>query len=151
MVWRALIICDTSGLYAAYNTRQPGHRETVAAVNKSAGPLVVSQYVVTELDYLLRTKVGVDAQLGMLRDVQAGAYEVTALSEPELDRAIALIEQYTDRNLGIADAANVILAARYRTTDLLTLDERNYRVVRPLWGDAFRLLPADSPDQRAAA
>jgi predicted nucleic acid-binding protein len=138
-----LIICDTSGLYAAYNSRQPGHRETVAAVNGSAGPLVVSQYVVTELDYLLRTKVGVDAEIGMLRDVEAGAYDVTALSEPELGRAIALIEQYADRNLGIADAANVILAARYRTTNLLTLDERDYRIVRPLWGNAFTVLPAD--------
>jgi predicted nucleic acid-binding protein len=139
-----LIICDTSGLYAAYNSRQPGHRETVAAVNGSAGPLVVSPYVLTELDYLLRTKVGVDAEIGMLRDVEAGAYDVTALSEPELGRAIALIEQYEDRNLGIADAANVILAARYRTTNLLTLDERDYRIVRPLWGDAFTVLPADA-------
>jgi uncharacterized protein len=138
-----LIICDTSGLYAAYNSRQPGHRETMAAVNGSAGPLVVSQYVVIELDYLLRTKVGVDAEIGMLRDVEAGAYDVTALSEPELGRAIALIEQYADRNLGIADAANVILAARYRTTNLLTLDERDYRIVRPLWGNAFTVLPAD--------
>ena len=139
-----MIICDTSGLYAAYNSRQPGHRETVAAVNGSAGPLVVSPYVLTELDYLLRTKVGVDAEIGMLRDVEAGAYDVTALSEPELGRAITLIEQYADRNLRIADAANVILAARYRTTNLLTLDERDYRIVRPLWGDAFTVLPADA-------
>jgi predicted nucleic acid-binding protein len=139
-----LIICDTSGLFAAYNAKQAGHRETVAAVNGSTGPLVISQYVVTELDYLLRTKVGVDAEVGMLRDVEAGAYDVTALSEPELGRAIALIEQYADRNLGLADAANVVLAARYRTTHLLTLDQRGYRVVRPLWGDAFTLLPADA-------
>jgi uncharacterized protein len=139
-----LIICDTSGLFAAYNAKQAGHRETLAAVNGAGGPLVVSQYVVTELDHLLRTKVGVDAELGMLRDIEAGAYDVTALSEQELGRAIALIEQYADRNLGIADAANVVLAARHRTTNLLTLAERDFRVVRPLWGDAFTLLPADA-------
>jgi predicted nucleic acid-binding protein len=139
-----LIICDTSGLYAAYNSGQPGHRETVAAVNGSSGLLVVSHYVVTELDYLLRTKVGVNAEIGMLRDVEAGAYDVTALSETELGKAISLIEQYADRNLGIADAANVVLAARHRTTNLLTLDERDYRIVRPLWGNAFTLLPADA-------
>jgi inositol transport system substrate-binding protein len=53
-----LIICDTSGLYAAYNARQPDHRATVAAVDGDPGPLVVSPYVLTELDYLLRTRVG---------------------------------------------------------------------------------------------
>lgn len=140
-----MIICDTSGLYAAYNSRQPGHRETVAAVSRAPGPLVVSHYVVTELDYLLRTKVGVDAEVGMLKDVEAGVYQVAELSEAELTQAISVIERYADRNLGIADAANVVLAARHRTTSLLTLDERDYRIVRPLWGDAFTLLPTDSP------
>jgi hypothetical protein len=139
-----LIICDTSGLYAAYNARQPDHRETVAVVDGDPGPLVVSPYVLTELDYLLRTKVGVAAEVGLLRDVEAGAYEVTGLSDLEMGQAISLIEQYADRNLGIADAANVVLAARHRTTQLLTLDPRDYRVVRPLWGDAFTLLPADA-------
>lgn len=139
-----MIICDTSGLYAAYNARQPDHRETVAAVDGDPGPLVVSPYVLTELDYLLRTRVGVAAEVGLLRDVEAGAYEVTGLSDTEMGQAISLIEQYADRNLGIADAANVVLAARHRTTQLLTLDARDYRLVRPLWGDAFTLLPADA-------
>lgn len=140
-----MIVCDTSGLYAAYNAAQPGHGKTVAVVDAAAGPLVVSHYVVTELDYLLRTRVGVHAEAGMLRDVAAGAYEVATLTDPELGQVISLIEQYADRNLGIADAANIVLAARYRTTHLLTMDERDYRIVRPLWGEAFTVLPADAP------
>jgi hypothetical protein len=38
----------------------------------------------------------------------------------------------------------VVLAAKYDTTRLLTLDERHFRVIRPLRGDAFTILPADS-------
>jgi predicted nucleic acid-binding protein len=57
-----------------------------------------------------------------------------------------MIEKYANRNLGIADAANVVLAARFRTTKMLTLDERDYRIVRPLWGDALAILPADTTD-----
>ena len=142
-----MIICDTSGLYAAYNADQAGHRETVAATEE-AGPLVVSSYVLTELDYLLRTRVGIAAEIGLLRDVEAGAYDVTDLSGAELGQAIGLIERYADRNLGLADAANVVLAARHRTTRLLTLDLRDYRIVRPLWGEAFTLLPADTATGR---
>jgi hypothetical protein len=35
---------------------------------------------------------------------------------------------------GIADASNVILADRHRTTTILTLDQRHFRRLRPLWG-----------------
>lgn len=105
--------------------------------------LVVSPYVLTELDYLLRTRIGVDAELVMMRDVEAGVYDVADLTPGEYEQVIALIDRYRDHNLGLADAANVVLAARYRTTRILTLDERDFRIIRPLWGDAFTVLPAD--------
>lgn len=139
-----MIICDTSGLYAAYNADQPDHAAVVRVLDATRGPLIVSPYVLTELDYLLRTKISVDAELTLLRDIGAGAYDVAALSEQEIVTATALIEEYADRNLGLADAANVVLAARCHTTNLLTLDHRDYRIVRPLWGEAFSLVPADS-------
>jgi hypothetical protein len=38
----------------------------------------------------------------------------------------------------------VVIAARYQTTRLLTLDHRHFRTVAPLWGaPAFTLRPAD--------
>jgi hypothetical protein len=48
-----------------------------------------------------------------------------------------------DLNLGLADWALSALAGRYETTRLLTFDERHFRAVTPLRGDAFNLLPAD--------
>jgi predicted nucleic acid-binding protein len=53
------------------------------------------------------------------------------------------VARYPDLRIGIADASLVILAARYRTTRLLTLDERHFRVVTPLHGGTFTILPAD--------
>ena len=46
--------------------------------------------------------------------------------------------------IGVTDASLVVLAARYRTTRLLTFDERHFRAIKPLHGEAFTLLPADS-------
>lgn len=139
-----MIVCDTSGLYAAYNSRQPGHRETLAALAEVPGPLAVTPYVLTELDYLMRTRTSVIAEIGVLQDVRDGAYQVEHLADRELDVAIELLGRYKSRNLGLADAATVVVAARLRTTNILTLDERDFRVVKPLWGQAFRLLPADT-------
>jgi uncharacterized protein len=38
----------------------------------------------------------------------------------------------------------VVLAERYGTTRILTLDERHFRAIKPLHADAFTLLPADA-------
>jgi uncharacterized protein len=37
------------------------------------------------------------------------------------------------------------IAAAAKTTRVVTLDERHFRSVRPLWGEVFTLLPADNP------
>lgn len=44
-----------------------------------------------------------------------------------------------------ADAMGVVLADRYRTDEIFTLDRRDFRAVTPLTRgiDAFRILPAD--------
>jgi uncharacterized protein len=56
-----------------------------------------------------------------------------------------VVDRYRDQNIGLTDASLVILALRHRTNRLLTLDERHFRVVRPLQRfRSFRLLPLDA-------
>jgi predicted nucleic acid-binding protein len=45
--------------------------------------------------------------------------------------------------LEIADASNVVLAARYDTTDILTTDRWDFREVELPGGRYFRILPYD--------
>ncbi len=52
--------------------------------------------------------------------------------------------RYADLDLGLADCALVVLAARHRTTRILSFDERHFRAIAPLHGTAFTLLPADA-------
>lgn len=52
--------------------------------------------------------------------------------------------RHADLRLNLADAVTVAVAAEVDTDAILTLDERDFRAVRPLTGHAaFRLLPAD--------
>ena len=57
--------------------------------------------------------------------------------------AAGVVERYSDLRIGLADASIVVLAAKYGTTRVLTLDERHFRAMRPLHADAFTILPAD--------
>jgi hypothetical protein len=47
--------------------------------------------------------------------------------------------------LDLANAVGVVLADRYRTDQILTLDQRDYRAIEPLTRgfSSFRILPAD--------
>jgi len=101
----------------------------------------VSPYVVAELDHLVATRSGVDAELAVLAELSGGAYELASFAAGDLDRARRVISRYRDQDIGVADASLVVLAERWSTRDILTLDHRHFGVVRPLTGGRFRLLP----------
>jgi predicted nucleic acid-binding protein len=62
--------------------------------------------------------------------------------DPDEYAGVARLERnYLDLDLGLADCAAVLLAARLRTRRVLTFDERRFRAVRPLQGGIFELLP----------
>jgi predicted nucleic acid-binding protein len=107
-------------------------------------PLVVSPFVLAELDYLLTTRIGVHAALNLLREIERGAYRLEPFPVEDVGKARARIEQYAGfGDIGLADASNIVLAERYDTLDILTLDERHFRALSGPGGRPFRLLPAD--------
>lgn len=80
----------------------------------------------------------------MLGEVARGVYSLEPFSAEDVAAAQAIIERYAGfGDLGLADASNVVLAERYGSRDILTLDERHFRTMRGPQGRPFRLLPAD--------
>jgi uncharacterized protein len=138
-----VILLDTSGLLAAIDGSQRLHAETAAALAAAPGPLLLSPFVLAELDYLLATRVGASARKALLDEVVRGAYRLEPFSAADLEEAQRVIERHRDFGISLADASIVVLATRHETRDVLTLDERQLRVLmakrRP-----FRLLPADA-------
>jgi predicted nucleic acid-binding protein len=135
------VIVDTSALLAFFDGDEPDHQAVARVLTETKEPLVVSPYVVAELDYLVASRLGVDAELAALRELAGGAWDLPAVDGEELARACSLIERYGDQQVGIADASNVVLADRYRTRTIVTLDRRHFDVVRPLSGGHFTVLP----------
>ncbi|MGH2750105.1 MAG: PIN domain-containing protein [Actinomycetota bacterium] len=136
-----MIVADTSGLLALFNRREPAHAAVKEVVDAEPEPLLVSPYVVAELDYLVATRLGVDAELAVLAEVAGGAYHLSGFGAEELQRARGVVERYREQDVGVTDASIVVLADRYRTRSLLTLDHRHFGLLRPLDGGRFRLLP----------
>jgi uncharacterized protein len=138
-----VIVLDTSGLLAAIDGSQRQHAEAAAAVRASTGPLLLSPFVLAEIDYLLTTRVSQEAALALLDQVAAGAYRLEPMAADDVARASEIVIQYRDLQLGLADASLVVLAERHDTLDVLTLDERHFRAITGPGGRPFRILPAD--------
>jgi predicted nucleic acid-binding protein len=136
-----VIIADTSGLLAFYNKREPAHDEVRRVVATERDPLVVSPFVIAELEYLLATRVGVDAAVAVIHELSGGAYELAQVDDAALAECATVMERYADQQIGVTDASLVVLAQRFGTKRLLTLDRRHFSVVRPIAGGRFVLLP----------
>ena len=142
------MLVDTSGLLAAIDGSQRAHAACAAAIRASRGPLLLSPFVLAELDYLLGARVSATAQDALLEEVARGAYRLEPFSADDVGRARAIAARYRDLDLGLADASIVVLAERHHVRDVLTLDERHFRALRHGRGARFRLLPADLPRAR---
>lgn len=138
-----MILLDTSGLLAALDSSQRRHAEAAACLVGARQRLLLSPFVLAELDYLLATRVGERARLSLLREVERGAYQLQPFSTEELGEARAVIERHADLAISLADASIVVLGARHGARDVLTLDERHFRVLGAK-KKPFRLLPADA-------
>jgi predicted nucleic acid-binding protein len=140
-----VILLDTSGVLAAIDPRQV-HHAAAARVLVRPQRRILSPFVLAELDYLVATNGGQMAELTVLADVGRGAYELGALSAADVDDAIGVIKRYADLGLGLADASIVVLARRYNCLDVLTLDQRHFRVVLGPNDKPFRLFPHDAAE-----
>lgn len=97
--------------------------------------------VITEVTYLLATRLGPTAEVKFLGDLASGV--LTALSVEPADwlRIAELVATYADLPLGTVDASVVVAAERLGVAAIATFDRRHFGVVRPRHVSSFELLP----------
>ena len=138
-----MILLDTSGFLAAQAPDQRHHEACAAVLRDAAGPFVLSPFVLAELDYLVGKLLGVDGEVRLLEEVVRKAYLHAPFREADIEAARHAIDRYRELGIGLTDASLVVLSRRYSTLDVLTLDDRHFRVLSGAGDAPFRLLPAD--------
>ncbi|MCV7383802.1 type II toxin-antitoxin system VapC family toxin [Mycolicibacter longobardus] len=142
-----IVIADSSGILALFNRSDPVHFSVRRAAD-AASALVVSPLALTEVHHVASVRASrqvADAILGLLADrADAGRVVMGAAGSTQLRAALDVRTAYSDVNLDLVDAMCVVLAAEYDTDAVLTLDRRDFRLLRPLRRyPAFRVLPDD--------
>ena len=95
----------------------------------------------TEVAYLIGTRLGPSAEVRFLGDLVSGAFVVEPVDTGDWLRIADLVWRYRDLPLGTVDASIIALAERLGIPEIATLDRRHFSVVRPANQRTFTLLP----------
>lgn len=138
------IVADAGAIYALYDKKDRHSTAVRRTLDHEHGIVVIPVAILGELDYLLREHLSIRAELDFIDSVLSGAFALENPTLEDLARCHELITTYRDLNLGLADAAVIATAERLEINRILTVDERDFRIVRPKSGRPFILLPSDS-------
>ena len=97
--------------------------------------------MITEVSYLVGTRLGADAEVRFLGDLASGDLGSETVAAGDWIRIAELVHTYRDLPLGTVDASVIAAAERLGVTSIATIDRRHFTVVRPRHCDAFELLP----------
>lgn len=127
------VLLDTGAIVALLDRTERYHTECAEIIGQIAAPLVTCEAVIAESCYLLRRQYG--AAQAIMENVRSGVFQIPLrLSDPasSLQR---LFQKYRDREMDLADACLIHLAAELETGDILTLDS-DFEIYR--WGRNHR-------------
>lgn len=136
-----MLLVDTNVWLAAADRRAQRHDECLALVNAHRGGLASTAPVIAETGWLLLDRGGPNAQQQLIGSILTGDITVIDLTAADWARVHELIATYADASLDIIDASTMAAAERLNQTVIATLDERDFRIVRPAHTDTFDLLP----------
>lgn len=131
-------------MVALADIKEPERQVILELLEAERGSLFIPAPVTAEIDYLLGRRFGPPARRAFLEDLCARRYESPGLDGADYEAALDLDRRYADFDLGLADLSVAVIARKLGTRRLLTFDERHFRVIRPLQGGTFILLPADA-------
>lgn len=136
-----MLVCDTGPLYSVLNGKDEHHDRCRELLESHPGPLIVPGPVLTEVCWLLESRIGPEAEARFLESIVSGELTLESLVIADVARMTELVRTYANFPLGAADASVVAVAERLGASDVATLDYRHFHAVRPTHISAFTLLP----------
>lgn len=133
-------VADTSFVVALANKADRWHK-ACDNVRRDEDTIALPQSVLAEVGYMFNRELGNRAMAGFLRNLSETKYRIIALETEDFARTADILDQYVDSRIDFVDATIVAVAERLRVTRILTLDQRDFHIVRPKHTAHFELLP----------
>lgn len=134
-----MVLIDAGPLVALLHRDDRHHSRCVEILRQIRQPLATVWPALTEAMYLLNFSWS--AQEALWEWIEAGTLHILPLEQPDAPRMRELMKKYRDLPMDLADAALVRVAERERIRTVFTLDQRDFRLYRPMRIGRFSLLP----------
>lgn len=135
-----MTLCDTGPLVSLLIERDAGHQRCTAALPLLRRPLITTWVCVTEAMYLLHQYGGHSAQEKLWQLLETGVVQIHVNTAAEQRQMRALMRQYADTPMDLADASLVVAADALSQSLIFTLDT-DFHVYRLNTGAAFQVVP----------
>ena len=136
-----MLLVDTNVWLAAADSRSRQHGACLGLISEHRSGLASTAAVIAETGWLLLDRGGSIAQQRFIGSILTGDIDVIDLSATDWTRVHELVSVYADISLDVIDASTIAVAERLNQTTIATLDERDFRIVRPAHTDSFELVP----------
>lgn len=136
-----MMLMDSGFLYATIDKRDANHQRVMTVLPTLSGELVLPTVALVETAYLLYSRLGHATMRHMISQLEQSPIRFEPTYKSDLPRIYQLLEQYADLKLDLVDASLVVIAERLDVRQILTVDRRDFRIIRPVHCDYFELLP----------
>jgi len=121
-----MILCDAGVLLCLVDRTQPLHQPYRQAVISLQKPLITTWSCLTEAMYLAHRQGGWSMQKQLWQMLTNDLLMLYEIDQEDHERLSALMEQYQDRPMDLADATLVLTAEKTGLDQILTLDQDFY-------------------------
>lgn len=134
-----MILCDTGVLLCLVDRSQSQHSVYIKAIAGLEKPLVTTWACLAEAMYLALKQGGWQMQKQLSRFLLGNLLIIHEIQSGDYDRLFALMEQYQDRPMDLADATLVVAAEKTGINQILTLDS-DFLFYRIANQDSFNII-----------
>src|SRR6266496_4633648 len=108
-----------------------GTPATIRVLEDIREPIVLPVPAITEVAYLLARDIGNEAAADFVASLATTELTLETALQEDYVRSSEILRQYADANLDFIDALIVAIAERLNIKRLLTLDRRDFQLIRP--------------------
>lgn len=123
-----MILVDTGPLVALFDPQDAQHARCRAVLRTLREPLFTTVAVLTEAFHMLSPGSHGAGQLRAF--IQQGGLAVWFMDAVAVQRAFALMEQYADHPMDLADASLIVAAEVLHTRQIFTIDRQDFATYR---------------------
>lgn len=133
-------LADSGFVIALVNSSDQRHSE-VRSIYDRYPRILLPRLALVEVTYLVGRDAGVPTAIIFLKGLPASQFELVDAIDTDIGRAADIMHQYADSKIDFVDACIMAISERLKITTILTIDQRDFSLFRPLHCRNFTLLP----------